>query len=305
MKRSLFLITASALALWLTSSFAAAEDILDQNDCDKDFGTLDYCDCERGGVFGSAELLLFKYYRADGVRVGDNPGEVVAGSHLAAPRIAVGYVTAGGLGTRVRWFEWDHGQATVNGLPETLGVNTQTLDLEVFERFALNDCWTVEFSGGVRYNDFREVMVDPLESRTNSFHGWGGFVGLEGVRTIGRWGNIYLRGRGAVMNGDRVVSNTDATGQLPPLETDFLNDATLGMTEIALGYEYARVLNSGALLRLRVGYEWQNWYNYSSAFVGPVDLVNATASPASGESTFVGPADVGFSGVAFSLSIER
>ena len=43
--------------------------------------------------------------------------------------------------------------------------------------------------------------------------------------------------------------------------------------------------------------EWQNWYNYSSAFAGPLSVGGR-------EEVFVGPADVGFSGFTLMLGLD-
>lgn len=56
----------------------------------------------------------------------------------------------------------------------------------MFETVRLTDLWSVEVSGGLRYNHFDEQSHDaiPLGDRNNSFDGWGGVVGLEGRRSL-------------------------------------------------------------------------------------------------------------------------
>ncbi len=62
-----------------------------------------------------------------------------------------------------------------------MDVDTWLLDMEVFDRIQMNDCWDVEISGGVRYNEFEEVLTDPIPpgNRLNAFDGWGGLLGFE------------------------------------------------------------------------------------------------------------------------------
>jgi hypothetical protein len=253
-----------------------------------------------GAIVFDAELLFFKYQRAGGTRVGDAAGERVFGDHEVAPRLTAGYIFGNGLGFRARYFEWDHLQSTLNANPiEYLDVDTYNIDLEVFEKFQVNRNWMVEISAGVRYNEFRETLRDQDEFRIHDFDGWGGIVGLEATRSLGRWGGLYARARGALMEGDKFVQNEDGGNQI--LETDFIDDSTQGMTELAIGYEISRYFGR-SLVTFRGGYEWQNWFNYSSAFVGPVNPHAAAGD--SPEEVFVGPADVGFNGWTLMLGIE-
>ncbi len=280
--------------------------------CDSACGACDSC-CG-GGIGGSlyteAELMFMKYDRADGVRVGKDAGEDVFGNYKTAPRLTVGWISDGGLGARIRYFEFDQGLASRNGGIEGLGVDTFTIDFELFEKVCLNKNWTLELSGGVRYNEFEELMTDSLapfgpnfivgEQRVNRFNGWGGVLGVQANRKIGRYGSVYGRMRGSIMADDKFVGNSISLGGPPMGIGENLVDSTLGMTEIAIGYEYNRVLGNGSLLFARAGFEWQNWYNYSSSFAGPID----TPGPSLGESIFTGPADVGFHGFTISVGIE-
>lgn len=262
--------------------------------------------CDSGGTFVfEVEALLFKYHRADGVRAGSFNNvppattDDVRFDNEITPRITLGYITDSGLGFRARWWEFDHsGDPVFPGTGVAMDVNTYTIDFELFERIHLNDCWTIELSAGVRYNDFEETMVDPIPAaaRRNTFEGWGGVVGFEATRTLGRWGGLYARVRGSMLNDDREVRNVRAGDD----QNANLRDVTVGTTELALGYEYNRTLQSGTLLVARVGYEWQNWYNYSSSFT-PV----TTTPPGNPPADFAGPSDVGFSGLTFMVGFER
>jgi hypothetical protein len=228
----------------------------------------------------------------------DNPGESVFGDHKVSPRLTLGYELGGGLGFRARYFDWDHAQQSRNGPEEVLAVDTFSVDLELFDEFQLNDKWAVEVSGGVRYNEFTERMIDPEETRINDFSGWGGIVGLELTRSLGRCGALFARARGAVLMDDKYVLNTGYESGIEPVQqTDLIVDSTQGMMEIAVGYEWSRTICGDSLLKARVGYEWQNWYNYSSAFAGPLD-------PGGGEEVYAGPADVGFSGFTLMVGLD-
>ena len=273
-------------------------------------GTCDECDlgfddcCGGGGLVFQAEALFFKYFRADGVRAGafsTNPPATtddISFDYVATPRITLGWVTDSGLGARIRY--WEFAQAGTAVFPATgvsMGADPYTFDMELFEMIQLNDVWAVELSGGIRYNEFSENMLDPIPTaaRLNTFHGFGGILGMEAIRSLGRFGGVYFRARGSILHDDRTVTNI-GTGLT---ENALINDSTVGTTELALGWEYARFLQSGALFRFRTGYEWQNWYNYSSAFT-PV-----TTAPGNAPASFAGTSDVGFSGFTLSLGLER
>ena len=69
-----------------------------------------------------------------------------------------------------------------------------------------------------------------------------------------------------------------------------LLDTTVATMEMTAGFEAARVVQGNILFAQFAG-EWQNWFNYSAAYTD--------------ESTFLGPADVGFGGILFSVGATR
>lgn len=280
-----------------------------QKECD-DCGKCDDCCAGSygGGFFASAEMLFFKYMKADGVRAGNfsnNPSfgdDSVTFDYSATPRLTFGYAGAGGLGIRARYWEFDQrGDARFPPTGAAMGVDTWLLDVEVFERVQMNDCWDVEISGGLRYNEFEEVLTDPipLGNRLNAFDGWGGVLGLEARRSL-RLGSMFVRARGAILqDGDKVVRNFGAAAPATGATQDaLLTDVTHSALELAIGYEVARETRFG-LAFMRLGYEWQEWDNYSTHYT----LV--TTSPTNPGASYSGPADIGFSGFTLGFGIER
>src|SRR5205085_11483622 len=87
-------------------------------------GCGDSC-CHSTGIWASAELMWFKYHRADGARVSNEttnaaavPGDDdVTFDFEATPRFTVGYVRDDGLGVRARYWDFRHTQA--NGVGTT------------------------------------------------------------------------------------------------------------------------------------------------------------------------------------------
>jgi len=255
--------------------------------CDDGCETCDECGDSCHWWFSEAELLVLQYHREDGMRVGDlAPTEDVGPDANIAPRLSFGYITPGGLGVRLRYFEFDQSMAA-NEANSFLNVDTMVFDAEFFERFSLNYNWTMEGSFGVRYTDFAEVMLDQdaaLETRLNEFKGWGLIGGLELRRQI-CWGALYGRLRHSILTDDHLWVNNGSG-------TDNLAETIVSISEINVGYELARNLSSGAILYFRTGGEYQLWSDFSSHFDGVV-----------GESFWDGGSDVGLAGVSFATGL--
>jgi hypothetical protein len=254
----------------------------------------DYCGCAARGVpYVELEFTYFRYHRADGLRVGDDApaDDINPGRFEISPRLTLGYIGAGGLGIRGRYWEYNAQLAPNEGLPSALNIDTYTIDLELFERLAINDCWDFEVSGGVRYNSFDENFFDLVgeaETRTVGFDGFGLIGALEARRQM-RLGAIYGRARLGILMDDKRLTNVGSG-------TQDLLDTTLGVTEIAVGYELSRTTARGSLLFARFGFEYQQWSNYSSNF---------DSSAVEPENFWTGASDVGFAGMTFSLGWMR
>jgi hypothetical protein len=105
---------------------------------------------------------------------------------------------------------------------------------------------------------------------------------------------LYARTRLAVVQDDKTIFNGTNTGTAPILPQEArLIDTTGGMVELAVGGEVNYALDNGAVLFARSGLEWQNWWNFSSAFD---TLLN--------EDLWDGAEDVGFGGFTFSLGMS-
>lgn len=179
---------------------------------------------------------------------------------------------------------------------EGLGVETYNLDFEVFETFNLSCNWAVELSGGLRYNDFTESMINSggVEDRQISVDGWGLMTGAEARRKV--WlGSAYGRIRGAVMLTDKHLYNELSGGGIT--QNIVLNDVTAGMLELGIGYELDHMLANGSVVFGRIGLEYQYWWDYSNAFTvsNPID--------ADDESFWAGPAGAGFGGLVLSMGM--
>lgn len=252
----------------------------------------DGCDacCGTWGLVGEAEFLMFKYNRADGVRIGLGAAESGSFGYEPAYRLTLGLVGPGGFGVRTRYFEFEQFEGIEDVADgDGLDVNTYTIDVEAFEGFQVSENWDLEASGGIRYVGFEETMIDVASDdlRFNNIYAGGVVAGLEARRALAR-GLFYARTRVAVVEGNKDILNIDDGVVEQAIELD---DVTAGMLEIAIGFEVNREMASGNLLFARAAIEYQNWWNFSSNFDG-ID-----------ETVFEGASDVGFNGFTGSVGV--
>lgn len=246
--------------------------------------------CGHNGTFASAELLVLSYTRSEGIVAGVDDDEFGDSEFNAGFRTTVGYQVADCVGIHLRYFDFNFTDNNVGTGNNSLGVDTSVIDLELFETFHLNQCWTAELSGGLRYHDFVEQMVDVSgtpEVRRIVVNGLGGVAGIELKRSIPS-GALYIRGRGAMIYGDRNVRNDEFP--------DFFDQRGINtlMLELALGYEKQFQLGRGWSGAARIGYEAHHWGSYSLGFIDPVDA-----------EYFSNSTDVGLHGLAMSLEFYR
>jgi hypothetical protein len=240
------------------------------NCCDP---SVTYGCCGLPGAYVLAEVMFLKYHRAEGLAPANTFG------YEAAPRITVGYTGPGGLGGRLRWWEYDHTAGAVR-------VNTYNIDAEVYQRVAVGCRSTVEISGGVRYNEFSETGANPpgllFGNLGTRFSGWGGMVALEGTRQIRR-GHLYARARGVMLFDDATLTSTFFG---VPVAAG-VNDVMPSVTELTLGWRGMRALSNGAVLTGDVAFEAQNWSNYAASGTGLAPRAT----------------DVGFAGITLGLGL--
>jgi hypothetical protein len=201
------------------------------------------------------------------------------------PRVTAGVVLNSGLGVRLRYFDYDHGDTNANGVMGSVEANV--IDLELFENLRLTTNTALEWSIGVRRNEFTETVDShPLlgdDLFSVDYQGVGVVAGIEVNRMV-RWGSVYARGRGALLMGDREVM---APGVGYPQFVQ--QDITPGMLEFAVGWEFSHVCCNGLVLTSGIGWEVQQWMDYS--------LAAPTAFPSTS------PLDVGFDGAVFNLAV--
>lgn len=250
----MFLTSQLHAQLSYISALASGASDCEASDCDAadDCTASSCCSCDQSGVFFDAEITFFRFHSSAGI----HPSNEF--DFETSPRITLGYRNPDGLGTRVRYWEYDH-QNHSDTSP--YDVDTYNVDVEVFEEISLSSCTSIELSAGFRYNEFDQFSDDDAPSvgpglGTYAFDGFGAIVGIETRRSLSSNGAIYARLRQAVLMDDYDL-NKDSE-----VSDGTLHDTVVGMTEIALGYETSLASSGCYSVNGRVGVEWQQWHNY-------------------------------------------
>ena len=190
-------------------------------------GYCDDCCCGCPGFVGGAEILWLEVFESDGVGAFDfNEGF----------RWWLGYQGAGGLGVRVRAFDY---QQTVGASD----VDIQSFDFEVYDAVQLGCNWDLIIGGGVRYLDF---LNDTNGGGDDFIAGTGLVLTAELYRHISDRAALYAIGRTSIVGGDGAVGGVIA------------DNLTTFTTEIQIGAQLHREWNGG-LLFARAGWEAQTY----------------------------------------------
>jgi hypothetical protein len=213
-------------------------------------GCGDCCDdcCGCPGFVGGAEILWLKAFNSN-TAFGDF-------NYDAGFRWWLGYQGAGGLGVRLRGF--DYNQNAANGDV----VDIQTTDFEIYDSFQLGCNWDVVVGGGIRYTDNRQLFTN-LGIDTQIF-GTGPVVTAELYRHVSDRAALFAIVHESIVAGD-------GNNNIGPQQTD----DTMFISEIQLGAQVHREYNGG-LLFARLGWEAQ-YYADTADIAESVTLMGVTA----------------------------
>ncbi len=219
----------------------------------------DYTECRTPGLVAGFELAL--------LRARQSEGDALDYDAEATPRIWLGWQGSGGMGFRVRWFEFD---ATSNNpaISNIDDLNMMTLDLELTDTFTLGSKWEGLFSGGFRFAQYREQYglggggIDYDES-------YGLVLGVELYRQVTCNWYVFGIARGSVMmTDDSILVGTPST----------FADGTFFITELQLGAEYRRVLSGTTYLFGRAAVETDYWSGVSQGDTEDISLMGVAFS---------------------------
>jgi hypothetical protein len=194
----------------------------------------DACDecCDRSGFIAGGEALFLRAYESE--------GDFNNGNYDEGFRFWIGWQGAGGLGGRIRYFDYD----SISDDGDTF--ESEFVDFEIYDAIRIGCNWELNVGGGLRYAD---VAIDEDgEGLEDSITGVGPVLSVELLRHIGDRTALYAIARESIVVGDGFDG-----GEAEP-------DQTVAISEIQLGLQVHREMDSGALLYGRMGWETQ-WYD--------------------------------------------
>lgn len=198
--------------------------------------------CRSPAWYAGYELTLLKAHISGNEFGGDWDDEYGAGN-----RFVLGYDHGNGVGARLRYWMFNHGLDTDDGL-DTVAIDMDVADAEITLQNRLAS-WDLLLSGGARYaRTAFSAYGDSIY-----FEGVGPTVSLEARRNLGRRG-FYLLGnlRTSVLLGD--VHSTDFFGNV--------EGEAMFVLENQLGMGWSREIGMGEL-NIRSTWETQYWHNSS------------------------------------------
>ncbi|MDT8403247.1 Lpg1974 family pore-forming outer membrane protein [Sulfuriflexus sp.] len=177
------------------------------------------------------------------------------------PRLEFGYVGSQGMGIRGRYWSFDDTDSSDSAFNDKVKVDTDSIDLELFQQWQWTEKTEVEASIGVRVLDFEQTATDFGNNRIvdSDFSGYGATLGLQTKRKWGI-GKVYGRSRLSVLLGEQDLQVTEA-GTSTKVDAE---DNPISQLELGFGYEVARELRWGSV-NANLGYEWQYWTNTAPA----------------------------------------
>lgn len=272
------------------------------NGCDD---CLDHSCCYTG-LYGGVELLWIKPHFEDEsafVIDGSLLDQIVSFNydHEVSPRFWLGYIGCGGLGARLRYWDYDNVfttsalatldveafafsdggvlQRRLDGDPgDTIfarhDLELQTLDAEATQYFEL---WNMLFMGslGLRYTrveqQYQVLFTSPLGVQEellhdHNFEGIGPTTGIEVWRPFGGAGlSLYGSLRGSILFGEVDQQIRESTGGLVFVERRDNVDESLAIGELGLGLQWTGSWLYNTDLFIRGGWEGQYWHGAGNA----------------------------------------
>lgn len=197
-------------------------------------------------VVAGFDLLFLRPHRQGGANADNLFG------FESTPRFMLAYETARGAGVRAEYLSFDHAEGV--GLAGNLSsIDMANLDIGIYKRIGLGQSTNVEFSGGVRFNEYDDQNW-AIDAQSTSFSGWGGYLGMQAWHDLGWDTSGYVRGKWAVLMGNGGAFGVKGF------------DLALTQQELAIGLEKTFCV-CGVEAAVHGGWEWQNWEGYGATNV--------------------------------------
>lgn len=218
----------------------------------------------------NVELTFLRFGLEGGVV--DNAGEAGTFGISLSPRLELGRQRDDGVGTRVRYWTYNQSTVTVDNPDieeasgQTISANTFVMDGEFVQDIDLNNLTSLEVAAGVRYLEFdldlgTHAVANDIRYKSH-FDGLGITFGTV-LRRQARYGNLYAKARGSLLMDDIELSGKSIVD--PASDSKVVgNDHPVTQIELGIGYEKARYFDNGAVLRVRVGLESQQWLSVAA-----------------------------------------
>ncbi len=215
------------------SRLAATNVATSGGECGGDFA--DACAsecCDRSGFIAGGEVLFLRPYESE--------GDLNDFDYEEGYRFWIGWQASGGLGVRLRYFDYEDEVAATGDL-----FDVSAVDLEIYDAVQLGSNWDLNIGGGIRYLD---LHTDEAASGFDEITGVGPVLSAELVRHISHRAAVYAIARESIIVGDGFDG-----GVAEP-------DLTVAVSEIQLGLQGQRDWRGG-LLFARLGWEAQFYHD--------------------------------------------
>jgi hypothetical protein len=206
--------------------------------------------CDRGGLILGGDLLFLRPYESE--------GNLTDFDYEPAFRAWIGWQGAGGLGARMRYFDYEDD----SDLGDTLDI--AAFDIELYDTVQIGCNWDLNFGGGIRYLDFQ--MEDDVVLGVDEITGVGPVVSAELIRHIGDRFGAYAIVRESIIVGDGYENGIDTS------------DTTCSVSEIQLGLQAHRETCRGGVIFARFGWEAQYYHDVGHEPESSVSLMGSSFS---------------------------
>lgn len=215
-----------------------------------------------GGFQGGAEVIFFKPF----AEAGSTPNSILASSgadeFLPAWRLWGGYANDEGLGSRIRWWQYDQTATSTPPSPESAFPSRlifQKLDCELTQQVCFHS-WELLVSGGITYvgNEINSVRPDRRFDERYRFDGVGLTAGLQAIRDSARFPEMKLVGtvQWSGAYGNNVATRFAPVSDAPPFSFE---STTASILELSIGPRWERKLDGGAIVFAGGAAEAQYW----------------------------------------------
>lgn len=221
--------------------------------------------CRVGGLIGGAEIVFLRPYATEDA-LNNGPNDF---GFVPSWRTWVGFVGESGLGSRIRYWEFDRGETDIlGGTAYITGLEFRTLDFEITQQVDFRR-WQFLVSGGLRYAETEVTRGSGSATGTfnvdsTGFDGIGLVAGIQASRDLSRSGALRLvtGARWSAMYGNTKFATATVSQGVVTGVTYYTpdRDDLRSVLELSIGPQFRRELANGATLFATGTVEAQYWH---------------------------------------------